>query len=117
MRTRQTSSKQSAMSLWVLALVALSVLFTGACKIPDDNKPDAKSALNVVNATIGSSPFTFSINRQKVQGDALSYTNESGYFITYAGSWPFGITFPDAGDYALTTTIDLQFNTYHTLFI
>jgi hypothetical protein len=117
MKIRQTLYKQFTLPFKAILVLALPLLFTGACKIPEDDQPDAKSGLNVVNAIIGGEPFTFSINRQKVMGDPLTYTKESGYFITYAGSWPFGITYPESGDFAITTTINLQLNTYHTLFV
>lgn len=92
-------------------------LFFSSCQKPGKEEPELQSAVNIVNATIGMPQIAFFINRSRVQGDPLKYTNESGYFITFPGAREFDVAADGISDYILKTSFSFKQNTYHTVFI
>ena len=93
------------------------MLVFSSCQKPRDEEPELQSAVNIVNATIGMPQVAFFINRSRVQGDPLKYTDESGYFITFPGSRDFDVAADGITDYILKTNFSFKQNTYHTVFI
>lgn len=97
------------------------ILFTGcllaSCKKITNEEPQLRSAVNVVNATVGLNPIGFFINDSKVLGPPLEYTQESGYFITYPRASDFDAIEGSASNYFLETNVTFKPNTYHTIFI
>jgi hypothetical protein len=73
--------------------------------------------VNVVNATIGLPQVTFFINRGRIEGDPLKFTDETGYFITLPGAKDFDVMADGILDYVLKSNVTFKQNTYHSIFI
>ncbi|MEJ7694551.1 DUF4397 domain-containing protein [Daejeonella sp.] len=95
-----------------------TVLLTSftSCVKKNVQPPEQQSAVNVINATIGSQAITYSINGVKVLG-VLNYTNESKYFITFPGSRNFEFAIDGQIGTIGSAIFELKQNTYHSIFI
>lgn len=101
----------------VFTLLLVSVVLLGSCQKPAKEQPELQSAVNVVNAIIGMPQVGFFINKTKVEGDPLKYTDESGYFITFPGARDFDVLADGISDYILKTNFTFKQNTYHSIFM
>lgn len=103
--------------LKAVTFLFLSALFLGSCQKSKVEEPELQSAANIVNATIGMPQITFFINKSRVHGEPLKYTNESGYFTTFPGTLSFDVAADGITDYILKTNFTFKQKTYHTIFI
>ena len=99
------------------AFTLLTVLLFSSCLKSGKEEPEQQSAVNIVNATIGTPQISFFINRTKVQGNPLQYTNETGYFITFPGNRDFDVAAEGIPDFILKTNLAFKENTYHTIYL
>lgn len=115
--TKLTSFLSSKLNLFISFM--LSAVLLSSCMKSDnnDNQPEFKTALSVVNASPGPMAFNFSLSNRRVDGPALEYTQESGYFLTYHGIRDFEVIPSGGAGGSLKTSIELKEETYQTLFI
>lgn len=110
-------SQMSTFLVKYTALALLTAFLFSSCMKSNNEEPELQSAVNIVNASIGMPQISFYINRTKVQGAPLQYTNESGYFITFPGNRDFDVSAEGITDFILKTNFAFKENTYHTVYI
>src|SRR5690606_28577734 len=112
-----TSFLSSNRNLFIPFMLSAVVLSSCLKNDNNDNQPEYKSALNVVNASPGTRAYNSSLSNRRVDGPALEYTQESGYFLTFQGIRDFEIIPSGTASGSLKTTFELKEETYHTIFI